>query len=271
MDFVKITESTSNFTDIEKMSVAEIIDSINQEDKKVAFAVEHALPQIEQLITAATERLLSGGRLFYIGAGTSGRLGVLDASECVPTFGVSPELVTGVIAGGDIALRNPVEFAEDDTVKGWKDLQEFNISSQDILIGLTAAGTTPYVLAALQKSREQGILTGSISCNPNCPISKIAEFPIEIIVGPEFITGSTRMKSGTAQKMVLNMISTTLMIKLGRIEGNKMVNMQLSNNKLINRGVKMVMEALEINDPELAETLLRKYGSVKNTLKSQHK
>ena len=271
MDFVKITESTSNYTDIEKMSVEEIVHSINREDQKVAIAVEQALPQIEKLITAASERMLSGGRLFYIGAGTSGRLGVLDASECVPTFGVAPELVTGLIAGGDKALRNPVEFAEDDTEKGWKDLQQSNISANDILIGLTASGNTPYVLAALQKSRDFGILTGSVSCNPDCPISKIAEFPIEIIVGPEFITGSTRMKSGTAQKMALNMISTTLMIKLGRIEGNKMVNMQLSNNKLINRGVKMVMEALHIGDAEMAETLLKKYGSVKNTINSQHK
>lgn len=271
MDFVKITESNSNYADIDKMSVAQIIHSINQEDKKVALAVEQSLPQIEKLITAATKRFLSGGRLFYIGAGTSGRLGVLDASECVPTFGVAPNLVTGVIAGGETALRNPVEFAEDDTEKGWNDLQQFNISANDILIGLTAAGTTPYVLAALQKSRENGILTGSICCNPNCPISKVAEFPIEVIVGPEFITGSTRMKSGTAQKMVLNMISTTLMIKLGRIEGNKMVHMQLSNNKLINRGVKMIMDALLIEDVELAETILKKYGSVKKAISSRGK
>ncbi len=271
MDFVKITESSSIYSDIEKMSVAEIIHSINQEDKKVAFAVSQALPQIEKLVTAATERILSGGRLFYIGAGTSGRLGVLDASECVPTFGVDPDLVTAIIAGGDKALRHPVEFAEDDTEKGWKDLQQNNISEGDILIGLTAAGTTPYVLAALQQGRDYGILTGSVSCNPDCPISKIAEFPIEIIVGPEFITGSTRMKSGTAQKMVLNMISTTLMIKLGRIEGNKMVNMQLSNEKLINRGIKMVMESLNIDNVELAASLLKKYGNVKNTINSQRK
>ena len=270
MDFVRITESTSNYADIQKMSVTEIIQCINHEDKKVAIAVEESLPQIEKLITAASERLLSGGRLFYIGAGTSGRLGVLDASECVPTFGVAPDLVTGIIAGGDRALRNPVEFAEDDTEKGWNDLLQYNISSQDVLIGLTAAGTTPYVLATLQKSRDNGLLTGSISCNPGSPISKIAEFPIEIIVGPEFITGSTRMKSGTAQKMVLNMISTALMVRLGRIEGNKMVNMQLSNNKLINRGVKMVMEALNIEDVELAESLLKKYGSVKKAINSQH-
>lgn len=270
MDFVKITESTSNYSDIEKKSVIEIIQSINQEDKKVAIAVEDALPQIEKLISAASERILSGGKLFYIGAGTSGRLGVLDASECVPTFGVAPDLVTGVIAGGDIALRNPVEFAEDDIEKGWNDLLQHNISNNDVLIGLTASGTTPYVLSALQKSRDNGLLTGSISCNPGSPISKIAEFPIEIIVGPEFITGSTRMKSGTAQKMVLNMISSSLMIKLGRIEGNKMVNMKLSNNKLINRGVKMVMDALNLDNPQKAELLLKKYGSVKKAINSQH-
>jgi N-acetylmuramic acid 6-phosphate etherase len=271
MDFVKITESTSNYSDIDKMSVTEIIQYINQEDKKVAIAVEDALPQIENLITAASERLLSGGRLFYIGAGTSGRLGVLDASECVPTFGVAPDLVTGIIAGGDIALRNPVEFAEDDIEKGWNDLLQHNISNQDVLIGLTASGTTPYVLAALQKSRDTGLLTGSISCNPGCPISKIAEFPIEIIVGPEFITGSTRMKSGTAQKMVLNMISSSFMIKLGRIEGNKMVNMKLSNEKLINRGIKMVMESLNLDEAEIAASMLKKYGSVKNVINSQGK
>jgi len=271
MEFVKTTESTSYYDDIDKMSVAEILYSINQQDNLVADAVQRALPQIEKFVTAAAEKIIDGGRLFYIGAGTSGRLGVLDASECIPTFGVSPDLVIGVIAGGDKALRTPVEFAEDDSEKGWTDLLQYRIDQSDVLLGLSAVGTTPYVLGALKTARSHGVLTASLTCNIGAPVSAVAEYPIEVVVGPEFITGSTRMKSGTAQKMVLNMVSTAIMVKLGRIEGNKMVNMQLTNQKLINRGVKMVMDTLEIADVETAKQLLEKYGSVKKVLESLKK
>ncbi len=248
------------------MSITDILTNINKEDKGVAKAVKKKLPEIEALVFAAVDKMVVGGRLFYIGAGTSGRLGILDASECPPTFGVPKDLVTGIIAGGNIAITEAVEFAEDDMEQGWKDLEQHNISPRDFVIGIAASGTTPYVIGALQHCAAHGIVTGSIACNPGCPLSEVAAFPVEIVVGPEFITGSTRMKSGTAQKLVLNMISTSVMISLGRVEDNKMVNMQLTNDKLVNRGVNMIMEKLGIADYEVAKQLLIKYGSVKKAL-----
>ncbi len=266
MSFVKVTEQSSSHRHLEKMTIAEILSGINNEDKTVAYAVEKALPQIEKLTDAVADKMLAGGRLFYIGAGTSGRLGILDASECPPTYGVSPELVTGIIAGGKKAITNAVEFAEDDTKLGWKDLKKHSISNRDVVIGIASSGTTPYVIGALKSCRKKGIVTGSISCNPDSPLSGCADFPVEVVVGPEFITGSTRMKSGTAQKMVLNMISTTVMVQLGRVEDNKMVHMQLSNSKLIKRGVHMVMEKTGITDKAVAKELLQKYGGVKKAI-----
>ena len=271
MSFIKITEQPSHYRHLEKMPVFEIITGINNEDKKVAGAVKKALPQIESLINELTDKMLAGGRLFYIGAGTSGRLGILDASECPPTYGVPPSLVVGIIAGGNKAITNAVEFAEDDLEKGWKDLQAHKVSKADVVIGIASSGTTPYVIGALQKCREKGITTGSIYCNPDSPLSSYAEFPIEVIVGPEFVTGSTRMKSGTAQKMILNMISTAVMIQIGRVEDNKMVNMQLTNEKLIERGVHMLMEKLNLEDYEMTKELLLKYGSVKKAIDSRAK
>ncbi|MBJ6368984.1 N-acetylmuramic acid 6-phosphate etherase [Snuella sedimenti] len=262
MSFTKTTEQDSNYDHLEKMSVNELLKNINNEDKTVPLAVEKALPQIESLITQTVEKLKQGGRLFYIGAGTSGRLGILDASECPPTFGVSPNLVIGIIAGGDTAIRNAVEFAEDSISQGWKDLKAYNISENDVVVGIAASGTTPYVIAALENCNENNILTGCITCNKNSPLSKVSKYPIEVIVGPEFVTGSSRMKAGTAQKLVLNMITTTTMIQLGHIKGNKMVDMQLSNNKLVNRGTKMIMKALNISENE-ASKLLKKYKSVR--------
>ncbi|MDQ6901542.1 MAG: N-acetylmuramic acid 6-phosphate etherase [Bacteroidota bacterium] len=263
MLFEKITEQPSAYRHLEKMPVGEIISIMNREDKMVADAVEKALPEIENLINDLSDKMLAGGRLFYIGAGTSGRLGILDASECPPTFGVPPGLVVGIIAGGSQAVTSAVEFAEDDPEQGWKDLEAHNASSADFVVGIASSGTTPYVIGALQKCRQNGISTGSISCNPGSPLSACADFPVEVVVGPEFITGSTRMKSGTAQKLVLNMISTTAMIQIGRVEDNKMVNMQLTNEKLINRGTQMLMEKSGITDASLAKQLLLKYGSVK--------
>lgn len=266
MSFEKITEKDSIYRHLEEMTLTEILTSINNEDKKVADAVKEAIPQLEKLIDIVSDKLISGGRLFYIGAGTSGRLGVLDASECVPTFGVPKGLVIGIIAGGDQALHSAVEFAEDDLEKGWQDLQAYDIAAKDMVIGLSASGSTPYVMGALSNCRSKRISTGSICCNPGSPISHVADHAVEIIVGPEFLTGSTRMKSGTAQKMALNMITTASMIRLGRVEDNKMVHMQLTNNKLIARGVEMIMKALGINDPEKAKSLLEEYGSVKKTI-----
>lgn len=265
-EFIKITEQPSRHRHLEKMSVTEILQNINKEDKSVPLAVEKAIPQIEALVNAATDKMLTGGRLFYMGAGTSGRLGVVDASECPPTYGVPYGLVIGIIAGGDEAITRAVEFAEDSTEQGWKDLQGYQISDKDVVIGIAASGRTPYVIGALKKCRENGIVTGSISCNPNSPVSQQADFPIEVIVGPEFVTGSTRMKSGTAQKLVLNMISTSIMIRLGRVEDNKMVNMQLTNDKLVDRGIKMVMENARISDYEQAKQLLLQHGSVKKAV-----
>ena len=226
-------------------------------------------PRIEKLVEAISDKMLAGGRLFYIGAGTSGRLGIVDASECPPTFGVPPGLVIGIIAGGEKAITSAVEFAEDDRTQGWKDLQAHEVSDKDVVVGIAASGTTPYVIGALDECRKRGIITGSISCNPGSPVSASADFPIEVVVGPEFVTGSTRMKSGTAQKLVLNMISTAVMIQLGRVEDNKMVNMQLTNDKLVDRGVKMVMERLKLSDYAAARELLLKYGSVKKACESR--
>lgn len=249
------------------MSVSELLQNINNEDKTVAFSVEKAIPQIESLVIQIIERLKNGGRLFYIGAGTSGRLGIVDASECPPTFGVPFDLVNGIIAGGDTAIRKAVEFAEDDKNQAWKDLSEFNISEKDVVIGIAASGTTPYVIGGLEKCNENNILTGCITCNEGSPLSKVANFPIEVVVGAEFVTGSSRMKAGTAQKMVLNMISTSVMISLGRIKGNKMVDMQLSNHKLVDRGIRMIMDELNISQEE-AQQLLDKYKNVRKAIES---
>jgi len=268
MSFTRVTEQTSHYRHLEKMSVKEILSNINKEDKTVPEAIEKVLPQIERLITAISDKMLAGGRLFYLGAGTSGRLGIVDASECPPTFGVPHGLVIGLIAGGDAAIRKAVEFAEDDREQGWKDLQECNITEKDVVVGIAASGSTPYVIGALQRCRREGIITGSICCNPGAPLSDEADFPIEVVVGPEFITGSTRMKSGTAQKLVLNMISTAVMIQLGRVEDNKMVNMQLSNDKLVDRGVKMLMEKLSLTDYEEAKNMLLKAGSVRKAIEA---
>ena len=247
MNFTKSTEQDSNYSHLEKMTIKELLTNINNEDKSVPLAVEKALPQIETLTKQVVEKLKLGGRIFYIGAGTSGRLGILDASECPPTFGVPHDLVIGLIAGGDSAIRKAVEFAEDSTKQGWEDLKAFNITNKDIVIGIAASGTTPYVIGTLEQCKKNNIITGCITCNKNSPLSRIAQFPIEVIVGPEFVTGSSRMKAGTAQKLVLNMITTSTMIQLGKVKGNKMVDMQLSNNKLVDRGEKILMEELEIS------------------------
>lgn len=262
---LSITESSSNFDNLEKMTVSELLANINQEDSKVHLCVKEALPQIEKLISGIVERMLKGGRIFYLGAGTSGRLGVLDASEVPPTFGVSGNLVIGLIAGGDTALRKAVEAAEDDPEKAWKELEDYNIGSNDSVIGIAASGTTPYVMGGIMKARENGILTGCITCNPAGKIIELTECPIVVVVGPEFVTGSSRLKAGTAQKMVLNMISTAVMIRLGRVKGNKMINMQLTNKKLIERGIRMIAEELKITKED-ARTLLSEHGSVKNAL-----
>lgn len=267
-EFIKVTEQPSTYRHLEKMSIQDLLVNINNEDKMVPNAVEKAIPQIEKLVAAIADKMLAGGRLFYIGAGTSGRLGIVDASECPPSFGVPYGLVIGLIAGGDKAITQAVEFAEDSTEQGWADLQRHFVSDKDVVVGLAASGTTPYVISALKECRKQGIITGSISCNPNTPVSREADFPVEVVVGPEFVTGSTRMKSGTAQKLVLNMISTSVMIQLGRVEDNKMVNMQLSNVKLVDRGVKMVMDKLKITEYEIAKDLLLKHGSVKKAVEA---
>ncbi|MDK2771626.1 MAG: N-acetylmuramic acid 6-phosphate etherase [Flavobacterium sp.] len=265
MTFTKTTEQSSKYEHLEKMSVSELLENINNEDKTVPLAIEKALPQIEILVEQIVAKMKNGGRLFYIGAGTSGRLGIVDASECPPTFGVPFDLVIGLIAGGDNAIRKAVEFAEDDTEQAWKDLQEWNINENDVVIGIAASGTTPYVIGGLEKCNQNNIITGCITCNEASPLSKTAQFPIEVVVGPEFVTGSSRMKAGTAQKLVLNMISTTTMIQLGRVKGNKMVDMQLSNNKLVDRGTRMIMEELSVNYEE-AKELLIKFGNVRNAI-----
>ncbi len=265
--FVKITEQNSLHDDLDKKSVHQLLSEMNEEDLKVPLAVSKALPQIETLVLGIVERMKRGGRIFYMGAGTSGRLGVLDASEIPPTFGMPPHLVVGLIAGGDIALRNPVENAEDNLERGWQELLEHNINANDTVVGIAASGTTPYVIGALRNARANGILTASVSCNPNSPIAQEAEIKIEAIVGPEFVTGSTRLKSGTAQKLILNLITTTTMIKLGRVKGNKMVNMQLSNAKLVDRGARMIVEELGLKY-EQAKNILLIHGSVKKAIEA---
>jgi N-acetylmuramic acid 6-phosphate etherase len=265
MSFTKTTEQDSKYNHLEKMSASELLTHINNEDKTVAFSVEEAMPQISELTNQIVSKLKGNGRLFYIGAGTSGRLGILDASECPPTFGVPHDLVVGLIAGGDIAIRKAVENAEDSTNQGWMDLQEKNITDKDIVIGIAASGTTPYVIAALEKCNKNNIATGCITCNKNSPLSDVSKFPVEVVVGPEFVTGSSRMKAGTAQKMVLNMLTTSTMILLGKIKGNKMVDMQLSNDKLVNRGIVMLANELKI-DQEKATILLKKYKNVRNAI-----
>jgi N-acetylmuramic acid 6-phosphate etherase len=267
---IRVTEQESNYTNIDQMSVAEILKSINEEDKTVPYAVERSLPQIEKLAIAVAERMKNGGRLFYIGAGTSGRLGVVDASECPPTFGVPFDVVVGIIAGGDKAIRKAVENAEDDREQAWADLQLYNITDKDCVVGLAASGTTPYVIGGLNTASKQGILTGCIVCNEGGPVAAESDYPVEVVVGPEFLTGSTRMKSGTAQKLVLNMLSTTVMIKLGKVKGNKMVDMQLTNHKLIDRGTQMVMDELNISHDQ-AEDLLIQHGSVRKAVDAFHK
>ena len=261
----KTTESDSNYEALEKMSTADLLKNINREDKTVAHSVEKQIPQIEKLVNAIVSKMKEGGRLFYIGSGTSGRLGIVDASECPPTFGVDHGLVIGLMAGGDKAMRKAVEFAEDNSNLGWEDLQSQKINIHDVVVGIAASGTTPYVVGALKKCQEENITTSCIVCNSRSPLSKVSDFPIEIVVGPEFVTGSTRMKSGTAQKLVLNMISTSVMIKLGKVKGNKMVDMHLSNNKLVDRGAKMIMKEIGV-DYETANKLLEKYGSVRNAV-----
>jgi N-acetylmuramic acid 6-phosphate etherase len=263
----KITESESNYNALESMSTFDLLNNMNLEDQKVAIAVQKVIPNIEAFVDAAFERLASGGRLFYIGAGTSGRLGIVDASECPPTFGVPFDLVNGIIAGGDKAIRRAVENAEDNATQAWKDLQEHTINKNDVVVGIAASGTTPYVIGGLQACNENNISTGSISCNAGSPLSQTAKFPIEVVVGPEFVTGSSRMKAGTAQKLVLNMISTATMIQLGKVKGNKMVDMQLSNSKLVDRGVKMIMGEIPVSYEEASE-LLKKFGSVRNAVDS---
>jgi N-acetylmuramic acid 6-phosphate etherase len=260
-----ITESGSHYNDLEHMSTGDILTGINREDHSVAPAVKACIPAIEALVDAVAARMARGGRLFYMGAGTSGRLGIVDASECPPTFGIPHGMVIGLIAGGDKAIRRAVEFAEDDREQGWKDLQEHMAGPDDVVIGIAASGRTPYVIGALEKCNERGILTGGITCNPGSDLERVARHPIVAVVGPEFVTGSTRMKSGTAQKLILNMISTAVMIRLGRVKGNRMVDMQLSNEKLIDRGTRMVMEALGV-DHEQAGRLLLAHGSVRRAV-----
>jgi N-acetylmuramic acid 6-phosphate etherase len=266
----RATEKDSNYDNLEKMSLREILQNINKEDQTVPTAVAKALPQIEALAAITAERMKNGGRLFYIGAGTSGRLGVVDASECPPTFGVPFDWVVGIIAGGDGAIRKAVEYAEDDNEQAWKDLLEYKINDKDVLVGIAASGTTPYVIGGLKKANEYNITTGCIVCNSGSPVAAEAKYPVEVITGPEFLTGSTRLKAGTAQKLVLNMLSTSVMIQLGRVKGNKMVDMQLTNNKLVDRGTHMVMKETGLNE-QLAATLLKKHGSVRKAVENYKK
>lgn len=261
------TEKDSNYQNLERMSVRDILENINREDKTVPYAVEKAIPAIEKLAEVIAKKMKNGGRLFYIGAGTSGRLGILDASECPPTFGVPFNWVVGIIAGGDSAIRKAVEFAEDDREQAWKDLQEYDIDKNDIVVGIAASGTTPYVIGGLKKANENGIITGCVVCNEGSPVAAEAQFPVEVVVGPEFLSGSTRMKSGTAQKLVLNMITTTVMIRLGRVKGNKMVDMQLTNHKLFRRGIRIIMTETG-TDEKTASELLEKYGSVRKVVEA---
>ncbi len=267
-EFVKVTEEPSKYRHLEEMSINDLLVNINREDKSVPYAVEKAIPQIRKLVEVISDKMLAGGRLFYIGAGTSGRLAVVDASECPPTYGVPYGLVVAIIAGGDDAITRAVEKAEDSFEQGWLDLQQHQLNDKDVVIGIAASGTTPYVIGALKMCRQRGIVTGCITNNPGSPLATEADHPIEVEVGPEFVTGSTRMKSGTSQKLILNMISTTVMIQLGRVEDNKMVNMQLTNEKLIDRGTRMIMDKLGLMDYDKAKALLLKYGSVKKAVES---
>lgn len=264
---MKTTESDSLYNHLEKMSTNDLLTNINNEDQKVALAVQKCIPEIEKLVDALVSKMQQGGRLFYIGAGTSGRLGILDASELPPTFGADPDWVIGLIAGGDGAIRKAVEFAEDDTQQAFKDLSAFDINSNDTVIGIAASGTTPYVIGGLKECQQKSIATACITCNANAPVIQVSDFPIVAVVGPEFVTGSTRMKAGTAQKLILNMISTTTMIKLGRVKGNKMVDMQLSNNKLVDRGTRMIMSETG-TDAQTAEKLLKEHGSVRMAIEA---
>jgi len=263
----RTTEKSSHYNNLERMSIEEILANINSEDQTVPLAVAKALPQIEKLVSVTVEKMKQGGRLFYIGAGTSGRLGVVDASECPPTFGVPYDKVVGIIAGGDGAIRKAVEFAEDDTQQAWNDLKKYNITNKDVLVGIAASGTTPYVIGGLQKANGHDIATGCIVCNSGSPVAAEAKYPVEVVTGPEFLTGSTRMKAGTAQKLVLNMLSTAVMIQMGYVKGNKMVDMQLTNNKLVDRGTHMVMTETGLDENAAAE-LLKKYGSVRKAVEN---
>ncbi len=264
------TETASNFNHLEKMSVNELLTNINQEDKTVPLAVEKAIPQIEALVKAVVEKMRSGGRLFYIGAGTSGRLGIVDASECPPTYGVPHGLVVGIMAGGDVAIRKSVEYAEDDFNQAWQDLQVHAITDKDVVVGIAASGRTPYVIGGLETARQKGIVTGCIVCNAGSKVAAVAEYPVEIITGPEFVTGSTRMKAGTAQKLALNMLTTATMIQLGHVKGNKMVDMQLSNHKLVNRAIRMVMDELQIDEAK-ATALIEQHGNVRAAIENYQK
>lgn len=271
---MKVTEQSSKYSNLDKMSTKELLVNINREDKTVPVTVEKCLPQIEKLVDGVVERIQRGGRLFYLGAGTSGRLGILDASEIPPTFGAPYDLIIGLIAGGDKAIRRAVEAAEDSWDGGWLDVQQYDIDQDDVVVGIAASGTTPYVIGAVKEAKSRGILTACVTCNPGSPLAAEVDIPIEAVVGPEFVTGSTRMKSGTAQKLILNMISTATMIRLGHVKGNKMVDMQLTNAKLVDRGTKMIMEEAEITDYEMAKKLLLKHKSVRNAVdfyKSQNK
>ena len=264
------TESPSHYDNLEQMPIRTLLESMNREDKTVPHAVEKVIPEIEKLAESTIARMKQGGRLFYIGAGTSGRLGIVDASECPPTYGVPHDWVVGIMAGGDSAIRKAVEFAEDDPDQAWKDLQAYDISDKDVLVGIAASGRTPYVIGGVTEARKQGILTGCITCNAGSALAAAVEIPIEVVVGPEFVTGSTRMKAGTAQKLVLNMLSTAVMIGLGRVKGNRMIDMHLNNYKLVDRGIRMVMEALE-TDQSHAEQLLREHGSVRKAVEAGKK
>jgi N-acetylmuramic acid 6-phosphate etherase len=269
MAFEKITEEQGQYRHLEKMGIHELLTLMNKEDQQVPVAVGKAIPQIERLTEQVTDKMLGGGRLFYLGAGTSGRLGILDASEIPPTFGMPYGLIIGLIAGGEEAIRTPVENAEDDRLQGWLDLCEYEITEKDVVIGIAASGTTPYVIGALETCRKNNIVTGCVTCNPGTPLASVSDYPVEAVVGPEFVTGSTRMKSGTAQKLVLNMISTSVMIRIGRVEDTRMVNMQLTNSKLIDRGTRMLMNQSGIRDYETAKALLLKYGSVKRAAEAK--
>ena len=259
------TEKDSHYDHLEQMTISEILQSINQEDQTVPLAVAKALPQIEHLVAVVAGKMKLGGRLFYIGAGTSGRLGIVDASECPPTFGVPFDWVVGIIAGGDGAIRKAVEFAEDDWEQAWKDLSAFDITANDVVVGIAASGTTPYVIGGLKAAKEHRLITGCIVCNSGSPVAAAAQYPVEVVTGPEFLTGSTRMKAGTAQKLVLNMLSTAVMIQLGRVKGNKMVDMQLTNHKLVDRGTRMVMNETGLDEATAAD-LLKTQGSVRKAV-----